>query len=181
MVAAPASAHVAVTMPAFNQNRVAIRLDDGSGRSERHGHRRQCWQDGKGARRCASQNEAFHLNVSLCARCCGKGQVAVAHSVPLRAANWDKLIEGDPDPFFFSPYDMARLAELVDLDQQCEFRRNAEGLATSSTAPVFDKLRTRQSMPPPLNAMVPAFKTRCRNAIRCSSMAKTYASDFTNQ
>jgi len=43
------------------------------------------------------------------------------------------------------------------------------GLATSSWAPVSEMLRTTQSMVPPLNSMVPAFKVRCRGAARLFS------------
>lgn len=44
------------------------------------------------------------------------------------------------------------------------------GLATSSAAPVLDMLRTVQSMVPPSDEILPAFKTRCRDAIRFSFM-----------
>src|SRR5258708_36628682 len=44
------------------------------------------------------------------------------------------------------------------------------GLVTSSAAPVLDQLRTMQSIAPPLNSMVPAFKTQCRGAVRLSSL-----------
>ena len=37
-----------------------------------------------------------------------------------------------------------------------------------SAAPVFDRLRIVQSIAPPPNSIVPAFKTRCRGAIRFS-------------
>mgnify|MGYP001315457746 CR=1 FL=1 len=42
------------------------------------------------------------------------------------------------------------------------------GLTTSNAAPVLDMLRTVQSMVPPSNEILPAFKTRCRDAIRFS-------------
>jgi hypothetical protein len=45
-----------------------------------------------------------------------------------------------------------------------------KGVTTSSAAPVSETLRTVQSIPPPPNSIVPAFKVRCRAAIRVSSM-----------
>src|SRR6266568_8100507 len=47
------------------------------------------------------------------------------------------------------------------------------GLATSSWAPVSEMLRTTQSMVPPLNSMVPAFKVRCRGAARLFSRLRS--------
>src|SRR5579859_5207335 len=54
------------------------------------------------------------------------------------------------------------------------------GLITSSAAPVFEKLRTVQLIPPPPNVIVPAFNTRCLGAFRPSSMAFTYALEYRN-
>ena len=54
------------------------------------------------------------------------------------------------------------------------------GLITSSAAPVFEKLRTVQLIPPPPNVIVPAFSTRCLGAFRPSSMAFTYALKYRN-
>ena len=45
-----------------------------------------------------------------------------------------------------------------------------KGVTTSSAAPVSEILRTVQSIPPPPNSIVPAFKVRWRGAIRGSSM-----------
>jgi hypothetical protein len=39
-------------------------------------------------------------------------------------------------------------------------------LATSSAAPISERLRTVPSMPAPVNAIVPAFNTRCLGAVR---------------
>jgi hypothetical protein len=51
------------------------------------------------------------------------------------------------------------------------------GVATSSAAPVSERSLTVQSIPPPPNSIVPAFKMRRRWASRCSSMMETFDGD----
>ncbi len=47
------------------------------------------------------------------------------------------------------------------------------GLSTSNAAPVFEILRTVQSTTAPSKSILPAFKTRCRDAIRLSFISNT--------
>src|SRR5262249_2681662 len=47
---------------------------------------------------------------------------------------------------------------------------NQSGLLTSMAAPVSERLRTVQGRLSPLNSMVPAFRTRWRGEVRCSSI-----------
>jgi hypothetical protein len=55
------------------------------------------------------------------------------------------------------------------------------GLITSSAAPVSEKSRTVQLIPPPpSNVIVPAFSTRCFGDFRSSSMAFNFALKYRN-
>jgi hypothetical protein len=57
------------------------------------------------------------------------------------------------------------------------------GVATSSAAPLVERLRTVQSIAPPPNSIVPLFNTRCRGVARFSIIdlpARTLADNITN-
>ena len=54
----------------------------------------------------------------------------------------------------------------VGWDYQREFVWNADGGRDIESGPVFERLRTVQSIAPPANSMVPAFNKRCRGLPR---------------
>jgi hypothetical protein len=87
-------------------------------------------------------------------------------------------IEGDADPLFLAPDDVTGQVQPGSLEDQQKLSGMPTGLVTSSAAPIFDMLRTMQSIAPPPNSIVPAFKTRWRANIRFSFMEACYMPNF---
>ena len=88
--------------------------------------------------------------------------VTGAQRAPTEAAS----VECDTDPLLFAPHDMAGPLKLVARHKKRKAVGDEEWLTTSSAAPVSEMFRTVQSIPPPLNSIVPAFSVRRRAAIR---------------
>jgi hypothetical protein len=80
------------------------------------------------------------------------------------------LIEHDTDPLLFPPDDGQGRFNWALGTKSVKRSGMNNGVSTWSAAPVSNRLRTVQSMPPPPKSIVPAFKMRRRGAIRCSFM-----------
>ncbi len=79
-------------------------------------------------------------------------------------------IEGDADPFFLAPYDVAVPPQMPGRHFRVISWGMPTGLATSREAPAADMLRTMQSIPAPSNSIVPALRVRLRGSERRSSI-----------
>jgi hypothetical protein len=80
------------------------------------------------------------------------------------------LIERDSDPCLFAPYDMAGPLKLVARHEKHKAVGDEERAHNFKRAPLSEMFRTVQSIPPPLNSIVPALNVRRREATRLWSI-----------
>jgi hypothetical protein len=76
--------------------------------------------------------------------------------------------EGDADPPFLAPDDAAGMALVRARDHQRDVLGDSNGACDVEGGAAGEILRTTQSIAPPLNSMVPLFKTRLRPVSRLS-------------
>jgi hypothetical protein len=100
----------------------------------------------------------------VCASHFGLGFGAATPSTIRPVCDRAPSVERHPQPFFLAPDDVTRPLQLLALNDRRETIRKKSGVATSSAAPVSESLRTVQSIVPPPNEMVPAFRMRWRGA-----------------
>jgi hypothetical protein len=80
------------------------------------------------------------------------------------------LVERDADPSFFAPDDVAGPLGLSARHKSVKRSGIKSRVTTSSAAPVSERFLTVQSIAPPPNSIVPALRTRFRDAMRFSLM-----------